>query len=309
MPSIKKVRKWFKKKFRSQLIGDLEVAHKCPRLPGLDNKLIAADLITVKEVRVRGGTFSETYYARLATYRGAPRTVQVKQLRGQSAFEDTINESLILKGLIHAHVITFIGIHIRNDFPHIVLPFMANGDLQSFLKDEGNILTNDDLLQFAIDIAKGMEYVSSQNIVHRDLATRNCHVDRDLRVKIADFRIARRVDSPNGRASGAMPMLPVRWMAPESMEYQIFDQKTDVWSFGVTFWEIMTRGVVPYIGYSSNQVPEYVLNGGHLSHPSFCSDRLYNIILKCTNMVPASRPTFTDLLDILPYKPDGVIHL
>ena len=93
----------------------------------------------------------------------------------------------------------------------------------------------------------GMDYLSGQKFVHRDLAARNCMLDSDLTAKVADFGLSRDIYEREYYSSDNKKCkLPVKWMAPESLEKGTYNTKTDVWSYGVVVWELLTRGVTPY---------------------------------------------------------------
>jgi len=142
----------------------------------------------------------------------------------------------------HPRVLHLIGVSFLDDMsPLVVTPFMTNGDLLAFLRDDNNNLRISDLIAFAIEIAEGMQYLATQKFVHRDLAARNCLLDKDNHVKIADFGLSRDVYEKDYCRQEKRSPVPVKWMAPESLEEQKFTTKSDVWSFGVTFWEIITR--------------------------------------------------------------------
>ena len=153
-----------------------------------------------------------------------------------------IQEALIMKDFDHPRVLHLIGVSFFDDMsPYLVTPYMANGSFLAFLNDKHNILFSCHLIDFAIEIAEGMEYLASHKIVHRDLAARNCLLDKEYHVKIADFGLSRDISEKDYYRSEQKYQLPMKWMAPESLEEGKFTTKSDVWSFGVTFWEIMTR--------------------------------------------------------------------
>ena len=149
----------------------------------------------------------------------------------------------------------------------------------------------------AVDIAAGMSYLSKNHYVHRDLATRNCLVDTELRVKIADFGLSQDVYSDDYFRLKDSEMLPIRWMPPEAILYSKFSIQGDVWSFGVVLWEIFSFGIQPYYGKSNEEVIQYVRDGNVLEPPPNCPQEIYDLMADCWAMDPNERPTSDELHD------------
>ncbi|XP_066427524.1 tyrosine-protein kinase receptor UFO-like, partial [Molothrus aeneus] len=184
--------------------------------------------------------------------------------------------------------------------PIVLLPFMAHGDLHSFLLcarlgDPPTALSPRTLLGFMADIAAGMSYLSQRNFVHRDLAARNCMLDERLRVRVADFGLSKRVGRSLYYRQGRGAPVPVKWVALESLAERVYTTKSDVWSFGVTMWEIAARGLTPYPGLENSEVFEFLRGGRRLGAPPLCPPSLYALMRRCWAADPRARPTFEEL--------------
>lgn len=142
-----------------------------------------------------------------------------------------------------------------------------------------------------------MDYLSAQKFVHRDLAARNCMLDSDLTAKVADFGLSRDIYEREYYSSDNKKCkLPVKWMAPESLEKGTYNTKTDVWSYGVLVWELLTRGVTPYPDVDNWEILNYLKQGRRMPRPSFCPELLYFILLRCWSDDHKQRPTFDALV-------------
>uniref|UniRef100_A0A095AEZ8 receptor protein-tyrosine kinase n=1 Tax=Schistosoma haematobium TaxID=6185 RepID=A0A095AEZ8_SCHHA len=207
--------------------------------------------------------------------------VAVKTLFPASIMDDIrefYNEASFMKQLNCKYIVQFLGIALRQPSTHpvIIMEYMAFGDLATYLRQQ---MSKDDCPQGSIDIqlainwaiqlATGMNYLTELHIIHRDLAARNCLVNSMLTVKIADFGLARLVNNQEYYRKIGQARLPVRWMAPETLSSAYFTSKSDVWSYGVVLWEIATFASLPYPGLSHEEVMKFVCEGGHLNLPEF----------------------------------------
>ncbi|KAK7945211.1 hypothetical protein WMY93_000939 [Mugilogobius chulae] len=190
----------------------------------------------------------------------------------------------------------------------VVMELMTHGDLKSYLRSLRPDAENNpgrppptlkEMVQMAAEIADGMAYLNAKKFVHRDLAARNCMVAHDLTVKIGDFGMTRDIYETDYYRKGGKGLLPVRWMAPESLKDGVFTAHSDCWSFGVVLWEISTLAEQPYQGLSNEQVLKFVMDGGYLDRPDNCADRLHNLMQMCWQYNPKMRPTFQEIIEML----------
>ncbi|XP_071098324.1 fibroblast growth factor receptor homolog 1-like [Haliotis cracherodii] len=165
--------------------------------------------------------------------------------------------------------------------------------------DQMNILSSRDLSSFALQIAKGMAHVATHNIIHRDLAARNILLGLGNVCKISDFGLSRDMEGSDEYEVSSMGPLPIRWMSPESLTDGLYTLKSDVWSYGVLLWELVTLGASPYSGQSARQVMMSVKEGRRLEKPDCCSDHVYKLMTQCWRPHPGDRPTFSDLADTI----------
>uniref|UniRef100_A0AAX7TBE0 receptor protein-tyrosine kinase n=1 Tax=Astatotilapia calliptera TaxID=8154 RepID=A0AAX7TBE0_ASTCA len=247
--------------------------------------------------------------------------VAVKQLRADAtsqARNDFLKEIKIMSRLNDPNIIRLLCVCVSSDPLCMVTEYMENGDLNMFLsqREIESTLTHannipsvslSDLLHMAVQISSGMKYLASLNFVHRDLATRNCLLDRRLTIKIADFGMSRNLYSSDYYRIQGRAVLPIRWMAWESILLGKFTTASDVWAFGVTLWEIFTLcKEQPYSLLSDEQVientGEFFRNQGRqifLYAPPLCPPSLFELMMRCWSRDIPDRPTFEGLYQAL----------
>ncbi|XP_038113504.1 fibroblast growth factor receptor homolog 1 [Culex quinquefasciatus] len=241
-------------------------------------------------------------------FEGVDTPVAVKMLKDEHTDDDVkdlVCEMEIMKKIgNHPNVISLLGSCTRNGPLFVIVEYAAHGNLKSFLEDHRSesttTLTTNQLVSFASQIASGMQHLSSMKLIHRDLAARNILVSEGLVMKIADFGLARDVHNQEYYRKMTSGKLPIRWMAPESLEERFFNTKTDVWSFGVLLWEIMTLGRDPYQFVADWQsFLEYLKQGHRLEQPTNCPDEIYQLMEACWEFNPENRPTFEQISAVL----------
>ncbi|KAG9337472.1 hypothetical protein JZ751_028663 [Albula glossodonta] len=172
------------------------------------------------------------------------------------------------------------------------------GSLLDFLKTEdGKKLKIPKLIDMSAQISEGMAYIERKNYIHRDLRAANILVSEMLHCKIADFGLARIIENEYTAQEGAK--FPIKWTAPESINFGTFSIKSDVWSFGILLTEIITHGRTPYPGMTNPEVIRNLDRHYRMPRPEQCPSGLYDIMLKCWQEKPEDRPTFEFLQDTL----------
>ncbi|XP_070557265.1 fibroblast growth factor receptor 4-like [Ptychodera flava] len=246
-----------------------------------------------------------------ANHMSGHKEVAVKCLKANASIDnrkDLLRELDILKSLQsgHPHIVTLLG-WCTQDPIYIILELAPYGSLHDYLitnrawelyeniHPNSRDLTSHDLLQFAWQIAKGMSFIASKQCTHRDLAARNVLVGHERCCKISDFGLARRVSDSFVEQRTTQMRLPVRWMALESLLSSTYTTKSDIWSYGIVLWEIVTLGSTPYAGMPAKKVIQKLKCGYRLPKPNHCSNECYQIMEACWQQQPEVRPTFSDI--------------
>ncbi|KAM9827335.1 ephrin type-A receptor 7 [Neosynchiropus ocellatus] len=285
-------------------------------LEGLNGRLLDSlkDVLVERHQLTLGkelgkGEFGAVYEGSFMS-EGVDQRVAVKTMRvgihSQEDLHEFLREAEVMKNFSHINVIKLFGVTLERDedsplpFPMVILPFMKHGDLRHFLiatryGDVPMFVPHQSLLRFMIDIAAGMDYLSSQGFLHRDLAARNCMLGDDLRVCVADFGLSKKIYSNNYYRQKVTIRVPVKWMAMESLSESVYTTKSDVWSFGVTMWEIVSRGRTPYPGVHNHEMLDFLLSGHRLKAPEDCDLQLYEVMCSCWDRDPTCRPCFEEL--------------
>uniref|UniRef100_A0A672M6K4 receptor protein-tyrosine kinase n=1 Tax=Sinocyclocheilus grahami TaxID=75366 RepID=A0A672M6K4_SINGR len=246
----------------------------------------------------------------------------------RTEMEDFLREAACMKEFDHQNVMRLLGVCLQTvesegyPSPVVILPYMKHGDLHSYLLysrlgDAPVYLPSQMLVKFMTDIARGMEYLSGKKFIHRDLAARNCMLNENMNVCVADFGLSKKIYNGDYYRQGRISKMPVKWIAIESLADRVYTTKSDVWSFGVTMWEIATRGQTPYPGVENSEIYDYLRQGNRLKQPPDCLDSIYSLMFSCWLLSPKDRPSFEILrcelekvLEDLPSQdPDEILYV
>ena len=218
--------------------------------------------------------------------------VAVKYHKSQTnTSEEFLWEAELLKTLKHPYVIKLIGLNSSEEKAFMVVTYMKHGTLNLYLKTLGRSQTLKTLLTMGTQVADGMAYLQTQKIIHRDLAARSILVGEDSVCMISDFSEAictARNDNPEHQGR----KLPAKWLPPEAVVNNVFDMHTDIWSYGILLYEIVTFGGTPYKGMTPAAALTKVWGGYRMPMPSGCPGEIYDIMMDCWRENPSTRPTF-----------------
>lgn len=259
------------------------------------------------------GSFGMVYKGQLITEKGisncAIKTVPPTSTAKQRM--DFLREASIMKQFDTYHVIKLLGVVSATTPVYVVMEYMENGDLKEFLRGQREIHQKekktlvDGIYLMAAQIADGMAYLASRKFIHRDLAARNCMVGENRVVKIGDFGLTRDVYANDYYRRDTQGRLPVRWMAPESLSDNMYTSASDVWSYGIVVWEMVTFSAYPYQGLSNDEVIKRVVNGFTMPRPDNCPDKLFNIMERCWRRNDRDRPAFNEIIEYLLPETEG----
>ncbi|PAA91664.1 hypothetical protein BOX15_Mlig010451g1 [Macrostomum lignano] len=289
-------------------------------------KEIDASWIAIESV-LGGGEFGDVCKGLLTAPGREPQPVAVKTLKPGASDKnklDFLTEASIMGQFDDPNVIYLEGVVTRSHPNMIVTEYMANGSLDVFLRAHDGQLSCHQLVGMLRGVCSGMRYLSDLGYIHRDLAARNILVSQQLVCKVADFGLSREVvDNLGGNGVGGGTgvggdglggtyttrggKIPIRWTAPEAIHFRKFTSATDVWSFGIVMWEVMSFGERPYWNWTNQDVIAAVENGYRLPPPMDCPESVHLLMLDCWKWDRTERPKFPALvraLDRLLHQPE-----
>ncbi|KAJ6657373.1 hypothetical protein lerEdw1_002540 [Lerista edwardsae] len=247
--------------------------------------------ITMKH-KLGGGQYGEVY---VGVWKKYNLTVAVKTLKEDTMeVEEFLKEASVMKEIKHPNLVQLLGVCTLEPPFYIVTEYMPYGNLLDYLREcNREEVTAVVLLYMATQISSAMEYLEKKNFIHRDLAARNCLVGENHVVKVADFGLSRLMTGDTYTAH-AGAKFPIKWTAPESLAYNTFSIKSDVWAFGVLLWEIATYGMSPYPGIDLSQVYDLLEKGYRMEQPEGCPPKVYELMRACWKWNPLDRPSFAE---------------
>ncbi|XP_068155770.1 tyrosine-protein kinase Fer isoform X1 [Drosophila tropicalis] len=247
--------------------------------------------------RIGRGNFGDVYKAKL---KSTKQDVAVKTCRMTLPDEQKrkfLQEGRILKQYDHPNIVKLIGICVQKQPIMIVMELVLGGSLLTYLRKNSNALSTRQQMGMCRDAAAGMRYLESKNCIHRDLAARNCLVDLEHSVKISDFGMSR--EEEEYIVSDGMKQIPVKWTAPEALNFGKYTSLCDVWSYGILMWEIFSKGDTPYSGMSNSRARERIDTGYRMPTPENTPPEMYRLMLKCWAADAESRPHFDEIYNVV----------
>uniref|UniRef100_A0A8C1WJN0 Ephrin type-A receptor 6 n=1 Tax=Cyprinus carpio TaxID=7962 RepID=A0A8C1WJN0_CYPCA len=252
---------------------------------------------------IGAGEFGEVCSGRLRIPGKKEIPVAIKTLKGgytERQRRDFLREASIMGQFDNPNIIRLEGVVTKSRPVMIVVEYMENGSLDSFLRKHDGHFTVIQLVGMLRGIASGMMYLSDIGYVHRDLAARNILVDDNLVCKVSDFGLSRVLeDDPEAAYTTTGGKIPIRWTAPEAIAYRKFSSASDAWSYGIVMWEVMSYGERPYWEMSNQDVILSIEEGYRLPAPMGCPVALHQLMLLCWQKERSRRPQFNDVVSFL----------
>ncbi|XP_049742152.1 ephrin type-A receptor 5 isoform X6 [Elephas maximus indicus] len=265
-------------------------------------KEIEASCITIERV-IGAGEFGEVCSGRLKLPGKRELPVAIKTLKvgyTEKQRRDFLGEASIMGQFDHPNIIHLEGVVTKSKPVMIVTEYMENGSLDTFLKKNDGQFTVIQLVGMLRGIAAGMRYLSDMGYVHRDLAARNILINSNLVCKVSDFGLSRVLeDDPEAAYTTRGGKIPIRWTAPEAIAFRKFTSASDVWSYGIVMWEVVSYGERPYWEMTNQDVIKAVEEGYRLPSPMDCPAALYQLMLDCWQKDRNSRPKFEEIVNML----------
>ncbi|XP_063742634.1 ephrin type-B receptor 3 [Eleginops maclovinus] len=267
-------------------------------------KEIDISCVKIEEV-IGAGEFGEVCRGRLKQAGRREMVVAIKTLKAgytERQRRDFLGEASIMGQFDHPNVIRLEGVLTRSCPVLIITEFMENGALDSFLRLNDGRFTMTQLVGMLRGIAAGMKYLSDMNYVHRDLAARNILVNSNLVCKVSDFGLSRFLDDTSADPTYTSSLggkIPIRWTAPEAIAFRKFTSASDVWSYGIVMWEVVSYGERPYWDMSNQDVMTAVEQDYRLPPPMDCPMVLHQLMLECWMKERNLRPKFSRIVSTL----------
>uniref|UniRef100_A0A8C7KMA6 Tyrosine-protein kinase n=1 Tax=Oncorhynchus kisutch TaxID=8019 RepID=A0A8C7KMA6_ONCKI len=255
---------------------------------------INRDQLMIDEVELGSGNFGCVKKGVFKTNKGHT-DVAIKVLKSENeklVKDEMMREAEIMHQLSNPYIVRMLGL-CQAECLMLVMEMASVGPLNKFLSTNKDKVTVENIVGLMHQVSMGMKYLEEKNFVHRDLAARNVLLVNQQFAKISDFGLSKALGADDNyykaRTAGKWPL---KWYAPECMNFHKFSSKSDVWSFGVTMWEAFSYGGKPYKKMKGPEVISFIASGSRMECPSGCPDRMYALMKDCWTYKHEDRPGF-----------------
>ncbi|XP_017150483.2 tyrosine-protein kinase RYK [Drosophila miranda] len=251
---------------------------------------------------VKEGTFGRIYAGKL----GDSCDALVKTVIDGASLTQVaclLQDASLLIGVSHQHILAPLLANTELPGPpEIAYPYPSKGNLKMYLqqsRESSTALSTRQLVEFGLHITKGLAYLHSLGIIHRDIATRNCYVDEEAYVKICDGALSRDLFPDDYDCLGDNENRPLKWLSLEALQKKVYASQGDVWSLGVLYWELVTLAQMPHEEVDIFELTNYLAAGFRLEQPVNCPDEFFTVMNCCWHCEAKQRPTPSQLLSYL----------
>nr|QAU32675.1 focal adhesion kinase isoform 2 [Ephydatia muelleri] len=251
--------------------------------------------------RIGEGQFGDVHKGVLFPQTTGEQVVAIKTCKPEASDVERakfLEEAAIMAKFNHRHIIKLFGVMSHDSTTYIIMELALIGQLRRYLMTEGAHIAYPILLQYICQLCSAVVYLESKNFVHRDIAARNVLLATPELIKLADFGLSKRLEDTDYYVA-SKGKLPIKWMAPESINFRKFTGLSDVWMFGVCCWEILMKGVKPFVGVKNDEVINMIEMGQRLPLPPDCPAPLFDLLNQCWQYDAQDRPTFAKLEHML----------
>ncbi|XP_032071772.1 protein-tyrosine kinase 2-beta isoform X2 [Thamnophis elegans] len=286
---------------RESFSGDSDIYAEIPDeasrpISGAQQFVISREDVSLGRI-LGEGFFGEVYEGVFLNESGERVSVAVKTCKKDCTAENKekfMSEAMLMKKMDHPHIVKLIGIT-EEEPTWIVMELYPYGELGHYLEQNKANLKVQTLILYTLQICKAMAYLEAINCVHRDIAVRNVLVALPECVKLGDFGLSRYIEDDE-YYKASVTRLPIKWMAPESINFRRFTSASDVWMFAVCMWEILSYGKQPFFWLENKDVIGVLEKGDRLPKPDACPPILYALMTRCWDYDPNDRPKFKELV-------------